>query len=162
MDEVTVRLIESGATIDKYIGDAVMAFWNAPEKQEDHLARALYASCLIEQDANVIREKIYALDEKLKEIKIAFGIGVASGVVTVGNMGSSFRFNYTVMGDTVNTAARLESLTKEKGVPILLTGANTNTYYAFNDRKIVLRPMGLTDVRGKKEAVNIYTAKFDN
>jgi len=162
MDEVTVRLIESGATIDKYIGDAVMAFWNAPEKQEDHLARALYAACLIEQDSAVIREKIYALDEKLRSIEIAFGIGVASGEVTVGNMGSSFRFNYTVLGDTVNTAARLESMTKEKGVPILLTGASINQNYVFNGRVITLSPMGSADVRGKKESVDIYTAKFGN
>ena len=160
MDEVTVRLIESGATIDKYIGDAVMAFWNAPEKQADHLARALYAACLIEQDASIIREKIYALDQKLGAIDIAFGIGVAYGKVTVGNMGSSFRFNYTVLGDTVNTAARLESMTKEKGVPILLTGANINQNYVFNGRAITLSPMGSADVRGKKEAVDIYTAKF--
>lgn len=160
MDEVTVRLIESGATIDKYIGDAVMAFWNAPEKQEDHLARALYAACLIEQDAPIIREKIYALDEKLRSIDIAFGIGVASGEVTVGNMGSSFRFNYTVLGDTVNTAARLEAMTKEKNVPVLATGINGNQSYEFNGRQIQLTSMGSVGVRGKKEEVEIFTAKF--
>lgn len=160
MDEVTIRLINSGATIDKYIGDAVMAFWNAPEKQEDHLARALYGACLIEQDTEIIREKVYALDQRLRSINIAFGIGVASGEVTVGNMGSSFRFNYTVLGDTVNTAARLESMTKEKGAPILLTGNGAIQAYEFNGRKIVLNAMGSADVRGKKEVVEIYTAKF--
>lgn len=160
MDEVTVRLIESGATIDKYIGDAVMAFWNAPEKQEDHLARALYAACLIEQDASIIREKIYALDEKLRSIEIAFGIGVASGEVTVGNMGSSFRFNYTVLGDTVNTAARLEAMTKEKNVPVLATGIASNQSYVFNGRQIQLTSMGSVGVRGKQEEVEIFTAKF--
>lgn len=160
MDEVTVRLIESGATIDKYIGDAVMAFWNAPEKQEDHLARALYAACLIEQDASIIREKIYALDEKLRSIEIAFGIGVASGEVTVGNMGSSFRFNYTVLGDTVNTAARLEAMTKEKNVPVLATGIASNQSYVFNGSQIQLTSMGSVGVRGKQEEVEIFTAKF--
>lgn len=160
MDEVTVRLIESGATIDKYIGDAVMAFWNAPEKQEDHVARALYAACLIEQDTQIIREKIYDLDDRLKEIHIAFGIGVASGKVTVGNMGSSFRFNYTVLGDTVNTAARLESMTKEKNVPILATGIASNQDYEFKNRQIQLTQMGLVEVRGKQEEVEIFTARF--
>jgi adenylate cyclase len=162
MDEVTMRLIESGATIDKYIGDAVMAFWNAPEKQEDHLARALYGACLIEQDTNIIREKVYALDERLRSINIAFGIGVASGEVTVGNMGSSFRFNYTVLGDTVNTAARLEAMTKEKAVPVLATGIPTNKIYVFNGRQIQLIPMGSVEVRGKLEAVEIFGAKFLN
>ena len=160
MDEVTIRLIESGATIDKYIGDAVMAFWNAPEKQEDHLARALYAACLIEQDTNIIREKIYALDEKLREINIAFGIGVASGEVTVGNMGSSFRFNYTVLGDTVNTAARLEAMTKEKATPVLATGIDSNKEYVFNGRVIQLIPMGEVEVRGKLQMVEIFGVKF--
>jgi len=160
MDEVTIRLIESGATIDKYIGDAVMAFWNAPEKQDDHLARALYAACLIEQDAQIIQEKIYALDEKLRAINIAFGIGVASGEVTVGNMGSSFRFNYTVLGDTVNTAARLESMTKDKRTPILVTGVCPNKTYIFNGRQIQLLPMGSAAVQGKTEAVEIYGATF--
>jgi adenylate cyclase len=162
MNEVTERLIESGATIDKYIGDAVMAFWNAPEKQDDHLARALYAACLIDQDARIIREKIYALDEKLQEINIAFGIGIASGEVTVGNMGSSFRFNFTVLGDTVNTAARLESMTKEKGAPVLVTGINATQNYSFNGRTIQLLPMGNVEVRGKKNEVEIYGAKFSN
>ena len=162
MDEVTVRLIESGATIDKYIGDAVMAFWNAPEKQEDHFARALYAACLIEQDTQIIREKIYALDNKLRTIDIAFGIGIASGEVTVGNMGSNFRFNYTVLGDTVNTAARLESMTKEKGAPVLVTGIHATQSYSFNGRSIQLLPMGNVEVRGKKIEVEIYGAKFSN
>lgn len=162
MDQVTVRLIESGATIDKYIGDAVMAFWNAPEKQEDHIARALYAACLIEQDASIIREKIYSLDKTLRSIDIDFGIGIASGEVTVGNMGSSFRFNYTVLGDAVNTAARLEAMTKEKGVPILISGITYAKPYRFNNRPIILTPMGSVDVRGKKEVIEIYTAKFSD
>jgi class 3 adenylate cyclase len=66
------------------------------------------------------------------------------------------------LGDTVNTAARLESMTKEKGVPILLTGASINQNYVFNGRMITLSPMGSADVRGKKESVDIYTAKFGN
>lgn len=162
MDEVTIRLIKSGATIDKYIGDAVMAFWNAPEKQSDHMARALYAACLIEQDADLIREKIYALDQRLNSIDIAFGIGVASGLVTVGNMGSSFRFNYTVLGDTVNTAARLEAMTKDKNVSVLTAGVDPDKSYEFDGHKIKLIPMGSVEVRGKQESVEIYGAHFSN
>lgn len=162
MDEVTVRLIESGATIDKYIGDAVMAFWNAPEKQEDHVARALYSACLIQKDAQLIREKIYELDEKLKAIRIDFGIGIASGEVTVGNMGSSFRFNYTVLGDAVNTAARLEALTKEKAVPILVTGVSSKQKYVFKNQEMELIPLGVTQVRGKLENLEVFSVKFDN
>ncbi|CAM3842794.1 CHASE2 domain-containing protein [Polynucleobacter arcticus] len=162
MDEVTIRLIESGATIDKYIGDAVMAFWNAPEKQENHQARALYAACLIEQDANIIREKMYALDDRLRGIHIDFGIGVASGGVTVGNMGSSFRFNYTVLGDAVNMAARLETMTKDKVTSILVAGVDGSREYEFNGRAIQLISMGAVEIRGKRQSIEIFEAQFSD
>jgi len=161
MNEVTERLIASGATIDKYIGDAVMAFWNAPERQPDHFARALYAACTIAQDAPQIRAKIHALDKRLEQIDIAFGIGIASGPVTVGNMGSTFRFNYTVLGDVVNTASRLESMTKEKGVPILATRLGQEKHLpnqlSFNDQVMQLTSMGDVEVRGKQDVVEIFS-----
>jgi adenylate cyclase len=162
MNEVTQRLLASGATIDKYIGDAVMAFWNAPEKQENHLARALYAACQIIEDLDLIRNQIYALDEGLRSIQIDFGIGVASGEVTVGNMGSSFRFNYTVLGDAVNTAARLEGMTKSLGDAILVAGISSAQEISFGGRAIELISRGDLEVRGKTEKIPVFAAKFAN
>ena len=162
MDEVTARLIESGATIDKYIGDAVMAFWNAPEQQSDHLVRSIYGACRIQEDVELIRTKIHGIDPVVKEAKIAFGIGICCGPITVGNFGSSFRFNYTVLGDAVNTASRLESLTKEKGQPILIAANDLHDgqLLEFNDRKIIISLIGSTEIRGKVEVLQIYTARF--
>lgn len=162
MDEVTARLIESGATIDKYIGDAVMAFWNAPERQDDHLLRALYGACRIQEDVDIIRNKIHVMDPVVKESKIAFGIGICCGPITVGNFGSSFRFNYTVLGDAVNTASRLESLTKEKNQPILIAANSLKDgqLFSFNERLIQVSLVGTTEIRGKTEVLNIFTAQF--
>jgi adenylate cyclase len=164
MNEVTARLIESGATIDKYIGDAVMAFWNAPEKQDNHTIRAIYGACRIQEDLEIIRSQIYNLDPITHEIKIAFGIGICSGPITVGNFGSEFRFNYTALGDAVNTASRLESLTKEKGQPILIVSDNLmdGQILEFNNRTIQINLVGSTEIRGKVEVLNIFTAKFVN
>jgi adenylate cyclase len=162
MDEVTARLIESGATIDKYIGDAVMAFWNAPEKQEDYLVRSIYGACRIQEDLELIRSKIHEIDPIVKEIKIAFGIGICCGPITVGNFGSSFRFNYTALGDAVNTASRLESLTKEKGQPILVAADSLSDHqqFEFSGRKIQVNLIGTTEIRGKVEVLQIFSAKF--
>jgi adenylate cyclase len=162
MNEVTARLIESGATIDKYIGDAVMAFWNAPEKQDNHTIRAIYGACRIQEDLELIRSQIYNIDSITHEIKIAFGIGICSGPITVGNFGSEFRFNYTALGDAVNTASRLESLTKEKGQPILIVSDSLmdGQILEFNSRSIQINLVGSTEIRGKIEVLNIFTAKF--
>ena len=162
MDEVTARLIESGATIDKYIGDAVMAFWNAPEQQSDHLVRSIYGACRIQEDVELIRARIHGMDPVVKEAKIAFGIGICCGPITVGNFGSSFRFNYTVLGDAVNTASRLESLTKEKGQPILIAANDLHDgqLLEFNGRKMTVSLIGSTEIRGKIEVLQIYTARF--
>ena len=162
MDEVTARLIESGATIDKYIGDAVMAFWNAPEKQENYLVRSIYGACRIQEDLELIRAKIHAIDPIVKDIHIAFGIGICCGPMTVGNFGSSFRFNYTALGDAVNTASRLESLTKEKGQPILVAADSLldNQELEFNGKRMRVNLIGTTEIRGKVEVLKIFSAKF--
>jgi adenylate cyclase len=162
MDEVTARLIESDATIDKYIGDAVMAFWNAPEKQDDHLTRSIYSACRIQEDLELIRTSIQEIDPIVNDAKIAFGIGICCGPITVGNFGSSFRFNYTVLGDAVNTASRLESLTKEKGQPILISANHLmhGQCIEFDGRKMLVEFVGTTEVRGKVEVLDLFTARF--
>ncbi len=157
MNAVTERLIAEGATIDKYIGDAVMAFWNAPEQQADHQLRAIRAAIKITADKGLIQQAVSALSPLLKDLQIDFGIGIATGPVIVGNMGSNFRFNYTVMGDTVNVAARLESLTKEKHQHILATGGLLEEQQtAFIQQQIMVTSLGKNAIKGKQERMVVF------
>ncbi|NNK13953.1 MAG: adenylate/guanylate cyclase domain-containing protein, partial [Desulfofustis sp.] len=113
---VTRIIRQSQGTLDKFIGDAVMAFWNAPLDVPDHPERALNAGL------DILAE-LPELNKEFKErfnLEIAVGIGVHSGQVRVGNMGSDDLFDYTILGDNVNLTSRLESLTKFYGVDILV------------------------------------------
>ena len=147
-DEITKVLTKHGATVDKYIGDAVMAFWGAPVSDEDHALRACEA-------ALACQEKISELNRKwLAEGKSAFftRIGISTGDTVVGNVGSIDRMNYTVMGDNVNMASRLEGANKLYGTPIIVSW---RTYEAAS-KKFLFRPLGLISVRGKSEEQEIY------
>ena len=147
---MTDIILESGGTIDKYEGDAIIAFWNAPVDQTDHPARALGASLecqrKLAQQQNFFEEKF--------GFKLVTRIGLNTGYAVVGNMGSSKRFDYTMLGDSVNLAARLEGLNKQFGTYIMCTKTTmekANQHSSFNGRK-------LADVAvvGKKEAVTVY------
>ncbi len=128
-----------GGMVDKYIGDAMMAIFNAPLNQENHEELAIKTALQIRHD--------------MKEAKlgIEIGIGLNSGESVVGNMGSASRFDYTAIGDAVNTAARLESATKEVGVDILI-GENT-----AKNCKFVLKSLQAIKVKGKKAPLKIWT-----
>jgi adenylate cyclase len=160
MNEVTNILIKHEATIDKYIGDAVMAFWNAPVAVNNYELKAMQASLEIKKSIPRIERQVKALlpVTKRKLISIDFGVGLCSGPVVVGNMGSDFRFNYSVMGDVVNVAARLESMTKEKKKTILFGMAkddkNSINYYQKHHIKLVF--IDNIAVRGKKEKIPVY------
>jgi adenylate cyclase len=134
-------------TIDKYIGDMVMAFWGAPLEDPDHARHAVEAGL--------------AMQERLKQIRLVFklrgwpeihiGIGINTGVMSVGNMGSEFRVAYTVMGDAVNLGSRLESLTKQYGVSFVVsefTMARTDNF--------LYRELDRVRVKGKAEPIRIY------
>jgi adenylate cyclase len=158
MNHVTQKLIEKGATIDKYIGDAVMAFWNAPEIQTDHQIRALKAAVSIVKDKTNIQKMVRATSPLLSEVNIDFGIGISTGSVIVGNMGSDFRFNYTVMGDAVNVASRLESLTKEVHQNILACGGllGTKAEVQLLKENIKVHALGEKPLKGKAEKIFIF------
>ena len=131
-----------GGMVDKFIGDACMAIFNAPLCMDDHEKRAV--AC-----AQDMRTAIRMLQKELPE-PIAIGIGVNSGEAVVGNMGSNTRFDYSAIGDAVNTAARLESATKEAGVDILIGEATIKkTQNGVFHKKIY--------VKGKKKPLKVYT-----
>ena len=112
---MTKIVFENHGTLDKYIGDAIMAFWGAPLYQENHASNAARAALqMIEA-----MEKNQARFKSQYGIDVSMGVGVNSGVVNVGNMGSDQNFSYTVIGDHVNLASRLEGLTKEYGAPAI-------------------------------------------
>tara|TARA_R110000782_G_scaffold140058_1_gene232570 strand:+ start:358 stop:2118 length:1761 start_codon:yes stop_codon:yes gene_type:complete len=137
----------NGGMVDKYIGDAMMAIFNAPLDQERHEELAV-------QTALDIETNMVVLNKELKEQglpKIVIGIGINSGEAVIGNMGSDTRFDYTAIGDAVNTAARLESSTKEYGVDILIGESTVNN--APQKCKYVRN----INVKGKRKALKVYT-----
>jgi len=148
LDEVTHVIRDSGGTIDKFIGDAVMAFWGAPQPAPDHAARACAAAIRIQRALASMRAS--AGSSWLAGLHAR--VGLASGEVLVGNVGTPSRFNYTVMGDPVNLASRLESLNKMYGTPILVS---ESTFTAARAR-IVARPVDLVQVKGKHLGVTVY------
>ena len=134
-------------TIDKYMGDAIMAFWGAPLKDEDHAKNALNAALEMKGSLKNINEKF----AKRGWPAIKIGIGINTGNMVVGNMGSSFRMAYTVMGDAVNLGARLESLTKNYGVEIVVS-----EFVKSQTPHYVYRELDLVRVKGKDIPVAIY------
>ena len=118
LTEMTHIIHLQHGTVDKYIGDAVMAFWGAPLKDDDHVRHGLDAALAMLQQLPIVNQRLVA--EGLPEVEI--GIGLHAGIMSVGNMGSEFRMAYTVMGDAVNLASRLEGLTRFYGCPLLVSG----------------------------------------
>ena len=134
-------------TIDKYMGDAIMAFWGAPLRDPDHAKHALQAGMAMIKSLAVLQEQFKA--KGWPEIKI--GVGINSGEMTVGNMGSEFRMAYTIMGDSVNLGSRLESLTKNYGVYIIVS--------EFTKDKVpdyLYRELDIVRVKGKDKPVAIF------
>jgi adenylate cyclase len=150
LSPMTDVILKSGGVLDKYIGDAIMAFWGAPIESPDQ--------------ADIAAKAVLGMLEKLEELRRAFptkgfpvidiGCGLNTGMVSVGNMGSAERFAYTVMGDAVNLAARLESITKQYGVRCVLS---QNSYGRLkNPSDYLIRDLDDIVVKGKREAVKIY------
>jgi adenylate cyclase len=134
-------------TLDKYIGDAVMAFWGAPVAFADHASRAVATSLLMQQSATRLNQDF--IQRGWPELKI--GIGLNSGLMHVGDMGSAIRRAYTVMGDAVNLGSRLEGITKVYGVGICVGEATRAAAPEY-----VYRELDLVRVKGKNEPVAIF------
>ena len=120
---LTAHVLGTDGTIDKYIGDGLMAFWNAPHHVPDHASKSCAAALRMMASVPLIDEKLRqeAQAEGRPHVPLAIGIGINTGASFVGNMGSDQRFDYSVVGDTVNVAARFESATKEYGVDIIVS-----------------------------------------
>ena len=134
-------------TLDKYIGDAVMAFWGAPVADPQHARNAVLAALGMQSEARTLSEKFKARGWPTFKI----GVGVNSGVMRVGDMGSKIRKAYTVMGDAVNIASRLEGITKQYGADIIIGDGTRKLISGF-----VLREVDRVRVKGKEEPVTIY------
>ena len=134
-------------TIDKYIGDAIMAFWNAPMDLSDHASRAVQTALDMQAALPLLNQEFAA--RGWPEVKI--GVGVNTGRMSVGNMGSEFRMSYTVMGDAVNLGSRLEGITKQYGVGILVTQPTVEA-----DQDHAFMKIDEVRVKGKEKPVAIY------
>lgn len=134
-------------TIDKYIGDAIMAFWNAPVDLTDHATRAVRTALAMQAALPQLNQEFAA--RNWPEVRI--GVGVNTGRMSVGNMGSEFRMSYTVMGDAVNLGSRLEGITKQYGVGILVTQPTVEA-----DPAHVFMKIDDVRVKGKEKPVAIY------
>jgi adenylate cyclase len=143
-------ILKHNGTIDKYIGDAIMAFWGAPVKTDDHAERAVLAG---QEMLEGLKEVNRILKERGFGHEIKIGIGINTGTATIGSIGSEIKKNYTVVGDTVNLSSRLESITKEQKVPLLFS---EYTYEKIKD-KIACKRVGNVTVKGREHAVDIYT-----
>ncbi|CAB1077314.1 Adenylate cyclase (EC [Olavius algarvensis Delta 1 endosymbiont] len=141
-------IIDHGGTVDKFIGDAIMAIWGAPLDDEEHALHALQAAMSMMAQLKESRQE-YA-DRGLPVIDI--GIGINTGIMSVGNFGSRERFDYTVMGDNVNLASRLEGANKEYGTHIIISEFTQNQL----DARYYCRFIDKVRVKGKNKAVKIY------
>ena len=148
LGEMTDVLFRNLGTLDKYIGDAIMAFWGSPYPQEDHARRA--CNCALEMSETL--EKLNAKWAGEGRKPISTGIGLNTGPVNVGNMGSDKRLSWTVMGDNVNLASRLEGMTKQYRVRVVISEGT----YRHVAHHFVCRVLDRIRVKGKLQPVTIY------
>jgi adenylate cyclase len=148
LDEMSAVVIKEDGTLDKYVGDAIVSFWNAPVAQEDHAMRACAAALQMQEREAKIQPEL----KKLGAEKMHTRIGINSGVMAVGNMGSSKKFNYSVLGDSVNLAARLEGANKFYGTRILIAEGTASLVR----QKFLLRKVDVLRVKGKKHPMAVF------
>jgi adenylate cyclase len=149
LSDMTRIVFGTRGTLDKYIGDAVMAFWGAPYEDSQHAVQACIAALEMMKRVRELQKKWAAEGQPALDI----GIGLNSGVASVGNMGSELRYGYTALGDAVNLSSRLEGLNKEYGTHIIV---NESTYAAAKGSGFLFRELDMIRVKGKLQPVTIY------
>lgn len=151
LSEMTDIILDSGGTIDKYEGDAIIAFWNAPVEHPDHGKRAVEAMMACQRKLAELRPAL----EKRAGRPFYMRVGINTGDAVVGNMGSKSRFDYTMLGDSVNLAARLEGLNKQFGTYSMCSAAAKQEAEEAGT-ELVFRELARVAVVGKKEAVTVF------
>lgn len=149
LSDMTKLVFETQGTLDKYIGDAVMAFWGAPFEEPGHAAKGCNSALEMIRHVHELQKKWEAEGKP----KLDIGIGLNTGVASVGNMGSALRYGYTALGDAVNLSSRLEGLNKEYGTHILV---NETTYAEVKNDGFLFRELDLIRVKGKLQPVILY------
>jgi len=154
LTDMTDVLLENKGTLDKYIGDAIVAFYGAPIPIDQHELWACKTAIKMQDNLAVLREKWQEEGDRWPEIvhHMQNRIGINTGQMVTGNMGSASRMNYTMMGDTVNLAARLEASAKQYGVYIQIA----DTTYQPNKEILVVRDLDFVRVMGKEEPVQVW------
>jgi adenylate cyclase len=148
LTQMSKIIMDHGGTVDKFIGDAIMAFWGAPKDDSDHTIKAVHTSLLMQHELKKLQTNY-----QFKNIPpISIGIGINTGVMSVGNFGSDKRFDYTVMGDNVNLASRLEGANKNYGTTILVSKATRDKIKDI----FVCRYIDKVQVKGRKQPVDLY------
>ncbi len=148
LDEMTGIVLKHEGTLDKYEGDAIMAFWGAPIAQKDHALRTCLASLEMQKRLAVLRPNWKKQGKPALEVRI----GLNTGVMIVGNMGGRDRFDYTVIGDSVNLASRLEGANKQYGSSIMISDFT----YQHVKEHVAVRELDLIQVKGKTEPVKVW------
>jgi adenylate cyclase len=152
LDALSGAVMAEGGTIDKYMGDCVMAFWNAPLRNPDHPLRAVRAALGMMTAADELN-RVLRQEEGEDAPRFAVGVGINTGDCVVGNVGSRWRYDYSVLGDAVNLASRLESLSKEFGVSLIL---GPSTAEAVGGHYVLIE-LDRIAVRGRATESAIYT-----
>ncbi len=148
LTRMTDIVFKHEGVLDKYIGDAVMAFWNAPFDQKDHAKRAVDTALEMLSELKIMnQEKLFG------DFELKIGIGINTGDMVVGNMGSHNRFDYTVIGDSVNLGSRMEGLTKQYGIELLIS---ESVKEQLPKGEYLIRQIDLVAVKGKNKPVKMY------
>ena len=152
LDKMTKIVLKNGGTIDKFMGDCIMAFWNAPLPCENHAEMAVKTAIEIELLGDELEKEM----EERGLPRVKFGTGVNTGTCIVGNMGAETRLDYSVVGDAVNLGARLEAQTRQEDTPIIVS-----EFTYMECPNIAFSQLGEVTVKGKEEPVKIYAPLFD-
>ena len=148
LSEMTSIVLKTDGTLDKYVGDAIIAFWGAPLPQKDHAYRGCVAALEMQKKLAELRPKW----KKEGKPELSCRCGVNTGTVIVGNIGGKDRFDYTVIGDSVNLASRMEGANKQYHSAIMISEST----YAQVKEKVIVRELDLLQVKGKTEPVKVF------
>jgi adenylate cyclase len=159
LNELSKPTINNEGTLDKFIGDSIMAFWNAPLDVDNHPAKAAMAALGMRVALKELNDTdAFRLKWRFGEnAKVQIGVGINTGIACVGNMGAESRFNYTAVGDAVNIASRVESPTKHVGCDILISEATASAM-----PEMALLDAGLLELKGKTSRMRVYALVGDS